>query len=143
MSRLNRIYSQLSKQKQVKKTRKTHLNAIDKMRNLSGLMDRGVSTAEEFFDTLAKANYDHQIAVENAEDVMSNSPVEYLQGLIDEAYEVTELVEKKYKELGLSTDEAPQYDEVLRYISDLEDAISNIEDEYNTSDFQSLGFSLK
>lgn len=135
MSRLNRIYSQFSKQKQVKKTRKTHLNAIDKMRNLSGLMDRGVSTAEEFFDKFSMANYDHQVAVENLEAVYAENPVKYLQGLINEAYEVTDLVEAKYKELGLDTDDVPQYDEVLRYVSDLEDAISNIEDEISTSDY--------
>ena len=135
MSRLNKIYSQLSKQKEVKKTRKTHLNAIDKMRNLSGLLDRGGDTAQAFFDEFAQANYEHQIAVENIEAVYQNNPVNYLQGLVDEAYEVLELVEKKYKELGMSTDQAPQYDELNEYVSDVERYIQDIEDEISTSDY--------
>lgn len=141
MKKVEKIWAQLGKQPKV---RNTKLNDIEEMRDLSRQMDNAIQRGEEFFDSLTSVNYEYQVALENAQELFDTVKLDSFDDLIDRAYALSDKIDKISGELGIDpSDQFPQYDEMLEFVTDLERVIMNIEDEYSTSDFGSQGLTLR
>ena len=141
MKKVEKIWAQLGKQPKV---RNTKLNDIEAMRDLSRQMDNAIQRGEEFYDSLTSVNYEYQVALENAQELFDTVKLDFFDDLIDKAYALSDKIDKISGELGIDpSDQFPQYDEMLEFVTDLERVIMNIEDEYSTSDFGSQGLTLR
>jgi len=114
------------------------------MRELSRSLSEGISEIEGNFDELAQVNYEYQEALERAQELFGGMRIAMYDKLVEVAYETLEKVEQSAKDLGLDpSDMLPSYDELAENISAMEDAISNLEDEYSTSEFGIHGLELR
>lgn len=140
MKNIQKVWAELSKGKK----RGVKLNVADDMRELSRSMSDGIDELERNFDELAQVNYDYQEALERAQEVFDGFRVPMYEKLIETAYEITEKVEKSAKDLGLDpSDMLPSYDELVEKIYSMEGAITNLDDEYSTSEFNVHGLNLR
>lgn len=151
MNRIAKVWEELDKKQgrhanlsKSAKGRGVHLNVADDMRELSRSLSEGISEVENNFDELAQVNYDYQEALERAQEVFSGFRIPMFEKLIEVAYQTVDKVEQSAKDLGLDpSDMLPSYDELVENISQMEDAITNLEDEYSTSEFGVHGLELR
>jgi hypothetical protein len=151
MNRIAKVWEELDKKQgrhanlsKSAKGRGVHLNVADDMRELSRSLSEGIEEVERNFEELAQVNYDYQEALERAQDVFGGFRIAMYEKLIETAYDITEKVEQSAKDLGLDpSDMLPSYDELVEKIYYMEGAISNLEDEYSTSEFGVHGLELR
>ena len=151
MNRIAKVWEELDKKQgrhanlsKSAKGRGVHLNVADDMRELSRSLSEGIAEVEGNFDDLAQVNYDYQEALERAQEVFSGFRIPMYEKLIEVAYQTVDKVEQSAKDLGLDpSDMLPSYDELVENISQMEDAITNLEDEYSTSEFGVHGLELR
>ena len=151
MNRIAKVWEELDKKQgrhanlsKSAKGRGVHLNVADDMRELSRSLSEGISEVENNFDELAQVNYDYQEALERAQEVFSGFRIPMFEKLIEVAYQTVDKVEQSAKDLGLDpSDMLPSYDELVENISQMEDAITQLEDEYSTSEFGVHGLELR
>ena len=143
MKKVQKIWAELGKTAKTPK-RGVKLNQADDIKNLVDSLAEAIDDCEYFLDELQTSNYQLQVAMERAEEVMNGSQIPLYDKLVNVAYEMIEKVDRVSQDLGLDpADIFDNYSALDSMTTDLEDAIANIEDEYNTSDFASNGFNLR
>lgn len=147
MKRIEGVWGQLSKRtpkKLSKQSRKVNLSAQEDLNDLNDLLLGEIDKAINFYDELTEVNYAYQRAVEAVEDLFSSYKAFSANDYIKEGYALRDKIEKASAELGVEPgDTFDGFFGLVNNISEMEDLLSKIQDEYYTTDWGSIGLRVE